>query len=261
MIANRKVLLACALAVVTLVLVAGGLHYDNSRSADAREIATTDTTSPNPGYLGPPRATLEWPTDAPLFVGFLGDSLTAGYNASTPERGYRSLLMAGLARYGPVAESGTWIPGARLQKVANLAPPLGDANRLIVIELGTNDAADPPTPIEDFRNQYRDLLTRTRHSAPNTPVICLGTWLGPDSQGSTLGVDLDKAIRSECLDRGGIYLRLDALFSAVANRGPAGVPAVGDNNVSDIFHPNDAGHQRIANDIVARLELPARVAD
>lgn len=260
MTANRKVLLACALTILTLVLVASGLSYDYRRSADARDLAANNDPV-SPGYVGPPRATLTWPNDAPLFVGFLGDSLTAGYNASTPDRGYRSLLMAELARYGPVAESGTWIPGARLQKVADLAPPLGEANRLIVVELGTNDAAEPPTPVEDFQNQYRGLLDSTQQSAPNTPIICLGTWLGANSQGNALGVGLDKAIRSECLAHGGIYLRLNGLFAAAANRGPAGVPAVGDGGVSDIFHPNDAGHELIKDQIVGRLELPAAVND
>lgn len=260
MTANRKVLLACALFVLTLALVGGGLYYDYSRSADAR--ATVAAEPPvKPRYVGPPLAELTWPADAPLFVGFLGDSLTAGYNASTPDRGYRSLVMAELARYGPVAESGTWVPGARLQKVADIAPPLGEANRLIVVELGTNDAAEPSTPVEDFQNQYRDLLTRTRTTAPNTPIICLGTWLGPDSQGNTAGLDLDRAIRNECLAQGGIYLRLDGLFAVEDNRGPAGIPAVGDGDVSDIFHPNDVGHQRIAKQILGRVKLPERVGD
>lgn len=253
MSANRKVYSLCAFLVVALVLVAGGLHYDHTRTEE--RAAGLDNTTVEPSYLGPPLVPAVWPGDAPLFVTFLGDSLTAGYNASTPELGYKNVLLGKLAAVGPVAQSGVAIPGGRLQRVADIAPDVGPANRLVIVELGTNDAADPPTPIEEFRAQYRNLLTETKSTASNAPIICLGTWLGSNSEGVRTGTELDSAIYAECRAQGGTYLRLDSLFEPAVNRGPAGRPSVGDDGLSDNFHPNDAGHQQIAEQIFRRLDL------
>jgi lysophospholipase L1-like esterase len=178
------------------------------------------------------------PTDgSPARALFVGDSLTAGLYATTPEQSYRSVVSASLN--GPVTSTAAAAAGL---SITDGVSDVQSGLNLAVIELGTNDIQR--TPISEFTGAYNSLVNRIRSSSPDAALVCLGIW-GPD------GGEYDSAIESSCAAGGGVFTRLNALYLSAQFRGPAGVP--GFAGLSDDFHPNDAGHKALAGAVLAAV--------
>lgn len=186
--------------------------------------------------------------DGPARVLVVGDSLSRGLYASTEENGYRSLLLDQLAEQHEegVEPQTVALTGAAAGRVAEIAdPPSGLA--VAVVELGTNDIGDQ-TPLPKFRATYARLLDAITDESPDVALVCLGAW-----QGEELAAPYDAVISEECEAAGGVFRPLAPIFSAPGMRGPAGEPAVGEGGVSDMFHPNDDGHEAIAELVLDAL--------
>lgn len=188
------------------------------------------------------RVELQKPADGKLRVLFSGDSLSEGWYASAEDKGFRALVAKGLATKIPVETVDTHHAGDRVQDLAARFPIPEDLD-LAIVELGTNDVARKTDPAL-FSQQYSRYLDDLLAKSPKVKVLCLGGW----TQVGPLGTAIDKAISEECTGHGGKFLSLKRAYAIPDNRGPEGVKTF--RGTSDAFHPNDAGHAAIAQDVL-----------
>jgi lysophospholipase L1-like esterase len=192
-------------------------------------------------------------------VVIIGDSLTAGAHASDRRRAYPALTLDAL-RLGAEGSRTSRVIGLSGGRVADLAERrLAPARRLVVVEAGTNDwlgyvrsGGWSPTPLEQFGHSYGRLLDRML--GPEVVLICLGIW-GPRAGQSEAGgavEDYDAVIADECHRRGGRFLALAGIHDDASCRGPAGRSTP--FGTSDEMHPNDHGHRRLAELVLAAYE-------
>ncbi len=127
----------------------------------------------------------------------------------------------------------------------------GDA-RYIVVELGTNDVAQTSETWRQFRAAYDEILTRTHAAAPTAKFICLGVWRNGIHGQPYSGYAHNQVIAGECAKFGGTFVGLSDLYNNGAMRGPAGHPDWFGKTTDD-FHPNSAGHARIAARVAAAI--------
>lgn len=183
---------------------------------------------------------IDRPIHRPLRILFVGDSLTAGYYATTPDQSF-------------VAETAAAIGDVKVlegQQQANGEGKTGHIERVdggadvAVIELGTDDVVDQD--LEKFRRDYNRLLDMIEDTSPGVKLLCLGVWHQfPDGY--------DDVIEELCLKRGGVYEGLNDLVQQPDNIGPPGRKVY--RGVSDDFHPNDRGHDEISKEILYHLEV------
>ena len=242
-----------AVVVAAVILTRGGTDAAPSAAATSmsptRTATATPTRSPTPSPS--PTATA---TPTPTTPGLLriprdtagnarvlitGDSLAAGFFASTEAQGFSSLVAGALGRVTPTTVSRAH---ETLSTVAGVTEVPADLD-LAVVELGTNDVGIP-TPLPDFEAQYAELIGRIRTSSPDAAIVCAGTWTAD-------GAAYDEVIAGVCTANAGRYVSLAGLFATPDLRGPAGRDTfVG---AGDDFHPNDAGHRAIADAVLAVL--------
>ncbi len=176
---------------------------------------------------------------------FVGDSLTCGYYATTPQQSFCALTGARFALHGypttqTLANFGGHIAGAAGQMAQISA---ADAS-VAVIELGTNDASGyptwQPTPVAEFEADYRSVLEAVRRANPEARLVLLGVWKENADRDVYDGIIADLAT-----EYGGCFVNLESLSDDPSLSGPAGTTTY--NGTSDAFHPNDAGHAAIAD--------------
>ncbi|MCM3485089.1 SGNH/GDSL hydrolase family protein [Kocuria rosea] len=216
--------------------------------AQNAELARTYTPAVAPLVVGRsvPQLAVDRPSSRSLKVLVIGDSLATGLHASNQARGFRPLTIEALEEDGPVEENHGHKSGGTADEVLELTD-LGKDNDLSIVELGTNDIGE--TEIEDFRGQYRELLNTIREDSPDTQFLCAGTWQNRDLAGP-----YDAVIQDECEASDGVFVSMVQLHENEANRGPAGRNDVYEGP-SDTFHPNDQGHQAIADRIMDHLNV------
>lgn len=200
----------------------------------ASPTATSTPTPATPGLLRIPR---DAAGNARVLI--TGDSLAAGFFASTEAQGFSSLVTGALGRVTPTTVSRAH---ETLSTVAGVTDVPADLD-LAVIELGTNDVGIP-TPLADFEAQYAELVGRIRTASPDAAIVCTGTW-------TVDGAEYDGIIAGVCTANAGRYVFLADLFATPDFHGPSGRDTfVGPG---DDFHPNDAGHRAIADAVLAVL--------
>ncbi|WP_035771094.1 SGNH/GDSL hydrolase family protein [Arthrobacter sp. Br18] len=184
----------------------------------------------------------------PSAVLLTGDSITEGWHATTEGSSFRGLVEEWLTEGGAESVFGTYQAGYTVQEVAEgFEIPRG--MDLAVVELGTNDIGRN-NAVDGFGVQYAAYLEDLEEASPGVRLVCLGVWHPASDKTSAF----DAVIESECTTRGGVFHRLSGLFGDAGLRGPEGVPTwVGD---SDVFHPNDAGHERIAELVKQLVSAP-----
>lgn len=134
-------------------------------------------------------------------------------------------------------------PHETLAVVSNYTEVPADVD-IAIVELGTNDVGIP-TPDDEFREGYDELLSQIRASSPEARLICVGTWTG-------WGWTQDEIIRSSCEKFSGVYVHLRDLFDDEKNHGEEGKETFLGN--ADWFHPNSDGHAAIARRILVALD-------
>ena len=187
----------------------------------------------------------------PLRLVFVGSSITSGLFASSAGRTYPRLVVDALRAAGRtvrptiLAEGGVTVDDALRWAVASPA----DA---VVLQLGTNDYGDA-VPLSTFREGYTVLVDRIHSVSPRARLLCMGGWddpLTPNRLGVT-GGQYDAAARNVCVGARGTFVDLAPLYAQPENHGPNGrFTYLG---LGDWFHPNDRGHRKLADLVVARL--------
>jgi acyl-CoA thioesterase I len=251
-----KIAVLVVLTLATAFVAGAALFWKHAPAESTELLAKAEQNSvqvrkgiddANAAYEASLREAVKFPLDRPLKVLFAGDSLTAGYFSSTEGKGFSQLVVSELQKQGPVERLGGARAGGNLSTVGNLVSiPAGFD--LAVIELGTNDIQGKTDPAV-FPGQYEDLLNKVTIASPSTALICMGTW-------GSAGADTDAydaAIQKRCEAHGGKYIDLSSEFTQSTNRGPAGVNVWA--GTSDTFHPNDAGHARLAALVMDHLAV------
>lgn len=227
-----------ALLVATLVVLAA--------SSNLVSRPRSSHISPPPP---PPKQAREW--HSPLRILFVGASVTAGVGATTVADQYPSVLAQEIGReVGPVTSTVVAERGATVSTAQTWGLPRDQD--LIVVHLATNDfLRGTPPPL--YGASLRALLGRLRNESPDAAVACLGVWAGQDDFGRS-GLDpaaYDAQVRSACQGVHGTYVPLTRLFERAGLHGPSGYATMAGPHLG--FHPDDAGHQRIAAAVFSAL--------
>lgn len=179
------------------------------------------------------------PVGAPRIV-FIGDSLTEGAFATRQDADYvvRVTYALHATQEDTQGHYGWTVANTITSLIAHPAPSAD----IVVVELGTNDVGS--TPVDLFSRQYAQLLSLIRETQPaNARWACLSTWRDPSSSGA-----YDSVIQSECP---GTYVPIGQFYMNGTMHGPTGrVTWLG---MGDWFHPNDKGHQAIAQAVETAL--------
>ena len=182
----------------------------------------------------------------------MGASITAGVGATNPSSAYPAVLSQEIgAEVGPVLPAVVARPGATVSTA--LTWPYPTDQDLVVVHTVTNDflhATPPPV----YRASLRELLERLRSESPDAAMVCLGVWGGPaDVNRAGLGVPVyDRVVEDDCRLVGGIFVPLSALFELGPLHAPDTYASLAGPRLS--FHPDDAGHERIAMTVHAAFE-------
>lgn len=254
---RKQLLLAGAYACIAAVFayLIYGIATKPSESTPTRAAVPTVTVKKHPRrkhapttpIFSLPRLRISWPAGRPLRVLFIGDSLTAGWGATTEEHSFRRLVETALARHGQVEElRPTRKPGTGLTFANSFADIPTDAD-VAVIELGTTDADKRPS--SDFARDYAADIARIRSANRSVRLICLSVWRPTKDP---TGQVANNTIGDLCSDRYSVYVDITALFDLSSLRGPQGRETW--QGVGDDFHPNDAGHRAIADAILSQLK-------
>ena len=186
------------------------------------------------------------PAEAPVLrVLVAGDSLTEGYYASDPDRGFATQVVDALAEVNEVTPVVIGVGGARAFRVAAEVEETivgEDPFDVVVLEVGANDVGTSTLP--EWTDGYTRLLAAVATTSPNAEVVCLGPW-----SAQRASERFETVLQRLCEDQ--TYLPLSDLFASPGLRGPAGTETP--LGTSDAFHPNDRGHAAIADGVLAAI--------
>jgi acyl-CoA thioesterase-1 len=185
-------------------------------------------------------------------VAFLGDSLTSGWRLPEAEA-YPALVARALAARGrPIRVVNAGVSGdtaaqglARLPGVLELRPDV------IVVALGANDGLGPG-PLEEAEAALGRIVLEAR--ARGVRVLLVGIRLGVGPDAPRVGARAGDEERASRLAE--TYARL-----AATHRVPlvpdllAGVAGEAELLFPDRLHPNAAGQQRLAHNVLPPLEI------
>jgi len=197
----------------------------------------------------------------PTSVWIIGDSLTRGLFASREPTAYRNILFNQLRDQFPGQIRQTfWSGVCTLAGMEQQWDAWSGKPQLVFIELGINDLGGnrdcPQIEEQDWRVHYGMMLDRIIAASPNVQIV-VGTipWSGWDieSEGWQKALRYNDWIRSEAEKRN---IAVADLWAATLNKRD-GVSTPEQASVfppyyhGDDFHPNDTGHQRLANTFMA----------
>lgn len=117
---------------------------------------------------------------------------------------------------------------------AQITSAANDNADIAIIELGTNDG----NTTDLLREVYENNLKKLKASNPNVEIFCMGIL----PRGNTVGVaEKDTLIETACKNAGGTYWDTSGWFDP-------------EKDTSDKLHPNETGKQKIADQVLARLQ-------
>ncbi len=193
----------------------------------------------------------------PYTVWVIGDSLTFGMFASHEPAAFRNRLFDALRERHPGLIRFTfWGAACTYAELEERWDSWEGDPDLIFIELGINDSRRysdcPQMPVEAWQTRVGAMLDRIQHDKPDAKII-VGTiaWCGwsEDSQLFEDALIYNDWIITEANKRD---IAVADLWAATVGKRD-GLSAPGQSSVfpplyhGDNFHPNDLGHQRIAD--------------
>lgn len=184
-------------------------------------------------------------------VMFVGASVTEGYYATEDDQAYPADTVNMLDQRGAnvsplvVARAGTGTADV-------LRWRLEGSPDAIVLQVATNDFGRGLS-LQQYRANYGGILAGLRALAPRARLLCLGGWRASTevNKAGVTGAQFDAMTASECATARGHFVSLDGLFRNPSYHGPQGRET--SRGPGDWFHPNNQGHQAIANLVVQNL--------
>lgn len=190
----------------------------------------------------------------------MGDSLTSGYFATTEENSFVNKFCdllknkmsftyvdKGISKAIGNNHYGSILAGALVKE--NIEAVNSQQPDLITIEYGTNDCSPQNNVSQDtFRTQLNTLIDSVTINVNRDPtIVLLTTWGNSESSGK-----LDDVIIEVGKERNIPVVNLKPIYSDWNNKGPKEIQTF--RGASDNFHPNDNGHDEIANAIYEKVE-------
>lgn len=222
------------------------------QSVAASEVSADAKAGPIPTFSSTPTlptVTVDRDGEKPLHVLFAGDSLTGGLYSSEQANAFKWRMLATMQGTGPVDESNSALSGGTTLQVSEKYPVPSGLD-LAVVELGTNDQGNQ-VPMDDFKKAYSELLAKVTASSDHVKIVCAGVWEA--NGGSESESVYDVQIRSLCGQAGGVFVSLRPIYTKPDVIGPAGTTVW--QGAADDFHPNDKGHQLIADALLQRIVI------
>lgn len=183
----------------------------------------------------------------------LGDSITWGSVASQPNFAYPYLTLQGLRSQN--AANGSYplvngIPGVNTAGTITLLQQmqLAPVADLVIVELGTNDWGQNNPPAT-FQAQYVALLQLLVKSSTSATLIGLTLWQNPtgaNGLGQPASV-YDQIVMDAVMNKSGAAAR------ATVDLGSLYVNPTYHSPTIDAYHPNNAGHQAIADAVLSAI--------
>lgn len=246
---NKSPLIVLGIGIILAIGVIS-FFVMNNRESEFIPVASSPVSNSTPKLTEEPYINKK---SYPVYVP-AGDSLSQGYFATTQDNSFPYILAKKLQTLNTESAStisATGVYGGKLSDGLNpksieaIAKPKPN---LITFEYGTNDAGDNPvpTPITDFQKQIDEWVEKV--TANNKPLIVfVTTW----NQGPR-GDEYDKIIINTAKKYNYPYVYIKDLYMNEKNKGPAGLDTwVGK---SDTFHPNNQGHEAIAEAIFQTIK-------
>lgn len=248
------------LIFVTIAIITGGTIYDNNRDTKVAKIAEIQNKKEFSLEQKQEKAK-EVLTQKMKTIGKgkvlkycpMGDSLTAGFYATTEDKAFVSVLsnllyknMGFKVQKTVTAKYGGLLSGA-LQHVDEVNAQNPD---LVSIEFGTNDS-NPENHVSPdmFKMKLNTLIDDITIKVDHHPLIVLvTTWNKGD------GYKYDEVIREVGQKRNIPVADITSIWNDASNIGPEGTKVY--DGTRDNFHPNDAGMENIANAIFNEIQLP-----
>ncbi|UFT98863.1 SGNH/GDSL hydrolase family protein [Radiobacillus kanasensis] len=178
----------------------------------------------------------------------IGDSLAEGWHATTKDKSYISILSQFIQKglgYNVITKNGVRVAGAGLKDAAmpNISKIIMEHPDLITIEFGTNDSnrnKKAYVPPEEFKMLLWHLVERLQQAPSNPKIILVTTWnRGQDS------LKYDHIIKAVAEERDIAVANIQNVWmNRTDTCGPDKLVTY--NGLSDNWHPNDKGHQEIA---------------
>jgi lysophospholipase L1-like esterase len=244
---SYKGIIVVLVAIMAVMLVILAVQH-----VDASKPAAGTVAAPVPTFTSTPTTqtlTVKRDGDDPLNVLFAGDSLTGGLYSSTQDAAFKWRMLDSLEASGPVKEYNSALSGGTTLQVSDKYPVPSDLD-LAVLELGTNDQGNQ-VPMDEFSDAYAALLAKVTADSPDVKIVCAGVW---EANGGEPGESAyDTTIRRLCTDAGGLFVSLRSIYSESDVIGPVGQATW--QGETDDFHPNDKGHQLIADALLKRIVI------
>jgi lysophospholipase L1-like esterase len=188
----------------------------------------------------------------PLRLAFLGDSLTMGLHATAEERMYREIL----ARRILAPSGGTVVTtviqdpyGLTDDAIRRVFPVLDARPDVVILEIGNHEAFADPAEAAQFESRYELLLGYLQLTGARVIAGTLA-WLNypADSREYRQALRLNRSIRDLCARRG---ITVADLWTPTVFReellSRPGEPSAIPDQEGDLLHPNDRGHEVLAN--------------
>lgn len=181
-------------------------------------------------------------------VVFIGDSIAAGYFATTEASSFRGLVRARFVCSSELIGLYGW----RSEDVdpASITAAAGD---IVLVEMGTNDVTGYPSgvpgPPADLEANLRTVAEAARAGNAACRLLFLSVW-----ESAPARRPYDARIAAVAADYGRHFVSIAAIKDDPASSMPAGAATyVG---LSDGWHPNNSGHAAIAaavGDVIAKM--------
>lgn len=186
-------------------------------------------------------------------MSFVGASVTRGWYVTSIEDDYPAVAARIIAgeRGRPVDWKVTANPGAPVAQALTWSYPT--AQDLIVVDIVTDDFLYG-TALATFESEYTSLLQRLRHGSPQAGFVCVGDWgrIGAVDETGETAYDFDQIVAATCNAFHGVYVPIDQIYDVPGARGPVGHPSIV-GPAKNLFHPNDYGHELIAEAVVSGI--------
>lgn len=185
-------------------------------------------------------------------VWFLGDSLTAGYDAGSAAAAFPAAaaqaLRAKQAGCAEVVHNANRFGGRVQDGIRAVMADAGFLPDLVVLQFGENDH---PWDLA-FRARYRRLVSLFLRCGARPLVAAISVW-DPSASDSARSMNADIRDLVEVAD--GVFVHVtDAAAQARAVQAGRAVDWLSPGRISDGFHPSDSGHAEIAHRLVETLE-------
>jgi lysophospholipase L1-like esterase len=188
----------------------------------------------------------------PIRLAFLGDSLTMGLHASATDRMYREILARRILALhgGSLVSTVIQDPFGLTDDAINRSGPVLESRPdIIVLEIGNHEVFADAEQVALFPARYEALLDLLQGTGA---VVIAGTvaWLNypADSDEFRRALRVNQMIRDICSRRG---IAVADLWSPTVLRDDLisrpGDPSVIEPFDGDDLHPNDAGHEALAD--------------